>query len=122
MKHYPDRCESLEVDIGEMEYSDADIRYIALNTGGEQQQRLCHTPSQQGTSDLPVATVGRWYEHSRMLVIHEPKCQELSQVVKHLSEKQEKLIGAEDELVKIRTEKSQAKDLSNHEIGAQKEK
>ena len=47
MEHYLDRCESLEVNIEELEYYlldpdelDVDIRHIALNARGEQQQGL----------------------------------------------------------------------------------
>ena len=47
MKHYLDRCESLEVDIEELEYyllgpdePRVDIRFFALNARGEPQQRL----------------------------------------------------------------------------------
>ena len=54
---------------------------------GEQQQRLFHTFSQQRISDFLVATVARWDEHARMLVIHERKCQELSQAVEDMSER-----------------------------------
>ena len=45
-------------------------------------------------------SVARWDEHAGMLVIHDQKCQELSQTVKKLSEKKEKL------LVRMRQKKS----------------
>ena len=35
-------------------------------------KRLFHTCSQQGTTDFLVATVARWDEHARMLLMHEP--------------------------------------------------
>ena len=89
MEHYLSRSESLEVDSEELEYyllgpeeSDVDIRHIALVARGEKHQRLFCTFSQQGTSEFLVASVARWDEHARMLVIHEQKCQELSQTVK----------------------------------------
>ena len=96
MKHYFDRSESLEVDIDEFECCllgpnelDVDIRYAR----GEQQQRLFHTLSQKGTSDFLVATVARWDEHERLLVIQEKKCQDLCQAVEQMSERQELLVA-----------------------------
>ena len=38
-----------------------------------------------------VGSVVRWDEHARMLVIHEQKCKEPGQSVKHMSERQEML-------------------------------
>ena len=72
-----DRSESLKVDIGELEDCllgpeelQIDIRHIALNARGEKHR----TP---GTWNFLVASVARWDEYARMLVIHEQKCQEL---------------------------------------------
>ena len=36
-----------------------------------------------------VASVARWDEHARMLVIHKEKCKEPSQSVQHMNERQE---------------------------------
>ena len=40
-----------------------------------------------------VASVARWDEYSRMLWIHEQMCQEFSQIIKYLSERQEQLLA-----------------------------
>ena len=87
---------ALEVDIEELQYyligpdeSDVDIRHITASARGEKQQRLLHTFSQQGVSQFMVASVARWDEHARMLMIHEQKCKEPSQTVEHMSEGQE---------------------------------
>ena len=100
MEHYLDRRESPDVDIEEWEYYllgpnefDVDIKHMALNARGEKQQRLFHTFRQQGTSEFMVASVARWDQHARMPGIHEQKCKERSQTVKHLSDRQEMLLA-----------------------------
>ena len=45
--------------------------------------------SQQGTSEFMVASVARWGEHARMLMIHQQKCKKLSLVVEDMSERQD---------------------------------
>ena len=67
MKQSLVRCESLEMELG------VDNKFFAMIARGEQQQRLFQTFSQQGTSDFLVATVAKWDEHERILVIHEQK-------------------------------------------------
>ena len=74
MKQSLDRCESLEMELG------VDNRFFALNARGEQQQRLFHTFSQQGTSDFLVASVARWDEHERILVIHDKGAKSLTKL------------------------------------------
>ena len=97
MLNYLDSCESLEVDINELAYfvlaqdeRDVDVKYIALHAKGERQQRLFHTFCQKA-SDFWAASVERWDEHERMLVLHEQKCQELCHVIEQMSERQENL-------------------------------
>ena len=66
MQHHLYRSESLEVDFEELEYHllgpdelDVDIKHIALNGRGEQQQRIFYTFSHKGTNGFLVATVAR---------------------------------------------------------------
>ena len=98
MLDYMDRCESLEVHINELEHvvlapdPDVDVKNIELHARGERQQMLFHTFSQKGTSDFWTASVERWDEHERMLIIHEQKCQELCQAIEQQSERQELLV------------------------------
>ena len=54
-----------------------------------------------------VATVARWDEHARMLVIHEQKCQELSQTIKYTTEQQEKLLDVQERRKSLLKEASQ---------------
>ena len=85
-----ERCESLEVDIEELEHvllapneQRVDIRH----------QRLFHTFSRQGGHELWVASAARWDEHERVLTTHEQKCQELSQAIEQIGERQELLVA-----------------------------
>ena len=88
MEHFLMRSDSLGVDVEELKYflretdeQDIDIRHITLNARGEKYQRLFHTFSSQELSELLVVSVTRWSEHTRILVIHEQECQELSHAV-----------------------------------------
>ena len=96
MENYLDRCESLEVEVKEREFyvlvpdeQNVDIRHIALHARGDRHQRLFHTFSQQGRSELWVVR----NEHEGMLVTHEQKSQELCQAIEHTGEKQEMLVA-----------------------------
>ena len=60
--------EELEHYLLELNESDVDIRYLALQHED--------TFSLKGTSDFLLASVARWDEHERTFVIHEQKCQD----------------------------------------------
>ena len=79
MENYLNRCESLEVETKELEYSllapeeqDVGLRRIALHASGDRHQRLFHTFSQQGRSEFWVASVARWDE-ARVACGHDRK-------------------------------------------------
>ena len=55
---------------------------------GEQQQILFQIFSRQGAKEILVASVARWEEHLRMLIVPERRCLDLSDAVEQLSEKQ----------------------------------
>ena len=89
-----------EVGVKELEHyllapdeQHVDIRHIALHARGDRHQRLFHTFSQQGRSELWLASAARWDEHERMLLLHERKCQVLCQAIEHMGEKQEMLMA-----------------------------
>ena len=82
---------------------------FALHAKGERQQRLFRTFSQKGTSDFWVASVERWDEHERMLVIHEQRCLELCQAIEQMSERQELLAAVMERKKALPTSRSHRK-------------
>ena len=91
------------MDIVELEYclfgpeeSEVDIRHIAMNARGKKRRRLFHIFCGQGQSVFLVVSASRWDEYSRMRVRQEEECQELSKVIKDMSERQGKLFGLMD--------------------------
>ena len=60
-------------------------------------QNMFHIFSRQGATEILVASVARWEEHPRMLIVLNRKCLDLSEAIEHLSEKQELLATLDGE-------------------------
>ena len=84
MVEYLDRCESLEVDIKELEYF-----LLAVNEQSVDNRHF----GRQGENETWVASAPRWDEHKRMLTIHAQKFQELCQATEQMGERQEFLVA-----------------------------
>ena len=57
------------------------MEHIVRQARGEKHQRLIQIFSRQGAKELLVASVARWEEHLRMLMVLERRCLELSDAV-----------------------------------------
>ena len=97
MVQYLDRSENMKVDIVELEYclfgpqeSEVDIRHIAMNARGKKRRRPFHIFCGQGQSEFLVVSAAWWDEYSKMRATQEEECQELSKVIKDMSERQGK--------------------------------
>ena len=106
MLDYLKNCEQLKVDAQELDFHvlapnepHIDIKHIVLHARGERHQTLFHASNQQGANEALVASVARWDEHERMLIILEQKCQELCRAIEQKSERQE-LLAAQMERTK----------------------
>ena len=54
-------------------------------------QKMFQIFSRQGSQEILVASIPRWEEHLKMLMILERECLDLSEAIRQLSEKQELL-------------------------------
>ena len=57
----------------------------------EKRKKLFQILSRQEAKEIPVASMARWEEHLRMLIVLERECLDLTEANEHLSEKQEVL-------------------------------
>ena len=64
---------------------------IARQARCEKRKKLLQIFSRQGANEIPVASVARWEEHLRMLIVLGRECLELREEFEHLSEKPEVL-------------------------------
>ena len=67
------------------------IERIARQARGEKCKRLFQIFSRQGANEILLASMARWEEHLRMLIVLERECLELREEIEHLSEEQEVL-------------------------------
>ena len=75
------------------EESEVDIRHIETNARDKKNDaRLFRIFIGQGQSEFSVVSAARWDEYSRMRARQEDECQELSNVIKYMSEGQGKLL------------------------------
>ena len=107
MLDYLNKCEGLKVDVQELEFHvlaqnepNIDVKRIVMQARGERHQRLFHASSQQGANEVLVASVARWDERERMLIILEQRSHQLCQANEQISERQEPL-AAQMEWMKI---------------------
>ena len=93
MLDHLNKCEGLKVDTQELEYHvlAPNEPHMVMHARGERHQQLFYPLSQHGAKDILVASVARWDEHERMLIILEQKSQELCQAIEQTSEMQELL-------------------------------
>ena len=98
MLSYLNHSEMLKVNTRELEYHvlatyepRVDIEHLVRQARGEQHQRLFQIFSRQGATEILVASVARWKEHQRMLIVLERRCLDLSEAVEKPTEKQELL-------------------------------
>ena len=56
---------------------------------GENHTKMFQIFSRQGAKVILVASVARWEEHLRMLIVLERECPDRTEVIEHLIEKQE---------------------------------
>ena len=64
---------------------------IARRARSEKSKKLFQIFSRQGANEILVASMAKWEEHLRMLVLLERACLALREEVEHLNEKQEVL-------------------------------
>ena len=64
---------------------------MARQARSEKSKKLFQIFSRQGAKEIPVASVARWEEHLRMLIVLERGRLELREEIEHLNEKQEVL-------------------------------
>ena len=67
------------------------IEHTVSQARGEQHQRLFQIFSRQGAREILVVSVARWQGHLQILIVLERNCQNLSEAVGQLSEKQKLL-------------------------------
>ena len=84
-------AQELEFHVLALNEPNIDMEHIVLQARVEGHQRLFHTFSRQGASEILVVSVARWEEHQRVLIMLEQKSQELCQAIEQKSERQELL-------------------------------
>ena len=87
MLSYLDNCEALKASTKELKEQilfpnepGVNIERIARQARSETRKKLFQNFSRQGANEIPVASMARWEEHLRMLLVLERECLELKGV------------------------------------------
>ena len=99
MPSYLDNSEALKVGTKDLEdhvlasnETSVNIEHIVRQAKGEKQKKKrIQTFSRQGAKEILVASVARWEEHLRMLMVQGRERLDVSEAIGHLSERQELL-------------------------------
>ena len=93
---YLDNSEALKVSTKELKEQglspsepSVNMEHIVRQARSEKKKKLFQISSIQGTKEIRVASMARWKEHLRMLIVLERHCLELREEIEHLTDKQE---------------------------------